>query len=111
MFMVFSAIAISLIFFRSPDLSSAFDYFIEMTDFGGKNNYILGAKMYTLAHFFELLAYMMIMLGFEWINRANSFGLERISKFKIVRLGTYFILTLLCLHYFYGDNAFVYFQF
>ena len=111
MLVVFSAIAISLVFFRSPDLGSALNYFVEMKDFFGTNSYEMKDSMKNAADFYGLFAFITVMLFFEWKNKSNLHGLQKISKYRVVRLCTYFGLTLLCLHYFYGDNAFVYFQF
>lgn len=111
MTIVFFAIALSLVFFRSPDFGTSIDYFKEMLDFNGENNYSIGNKLSATLSLGEIGIYLLIMLAFEWKNRGNSFGLKSISKFRPVRVLVYLILTLLCLHYFYGDNAFVYFQF
>ena len=111
MLVVFSAIAVSLVFFRSPDLGSALDYFAEMKDFFGPNNYEISNSTKNVVDFYGVFIYILIMLLFEWKNKANSHGLQVISKYRVVRLSAYFFFTLLCLHYFYGDNAFVYFQF
>jgi len=111
MSIVFLAVAFSLVFFRSPDIASAFDYYVQMVDFSGEHRFELGRKFEAGFLYFELPAYLLIMLGFEWLNRDLPHGLYKTSKFKLLRLLIYFGLTLLTLQYFYGDKAFVYFQF
>ena len=111
MLVVFSGIALSLVFFRSPDLSSALNYFSEMKDFFGINSYSILDSMKNRIDFYGLFFYMLIMLYFEWKNRGSLHGFEKVANNKFLRFSSYLIITLLCLHYFYGDNAFVYFQF
>jgi alginate O-acetyltransferase complex protein AlgI len=111
MALVFFSIALSLVFFRSPDIASALNYFVEMTDFQGKNSFRIGSEWISELQIREIVIYLIIVLVFEWRNKGNDFGLKRISRFRLVRMMTYLMLTLLCVHYFYGDNAFVYFQF
>jgi alginate O-acetyltransferase complex protein AlgI len=110
MLVVFSAISVSLVFFRSPDIESALNYFLAMVDFTSTNSFHLESKLKLMLRT-ELPFYVTLMLFFEWKNRGNLHGLATISRYRVVRFGVYLVLTILCTQYFYGDNAFVYFQF
>lgn len=111
---------IGMVFFRSASVGDGVAYlkgFIYMDgDMAKVNEIFLSRTVHTAPPtlntvLYVIIAAVMIMLLIEWYNRRYDFGLERIHKNVVVRYGSYIILLLIISEYFFGEKAFIYFQF
>ena len=58
-----------------------------------------------------LSAYIILMISIEWISYEREHAFKIMPKNIIFRYALYIIMLLLIIEYFYGDTAFIYFQF
>ncbi len=98
------------IFFRSDSLTEAFNYYFSIiNNFGvtlnAREEYLYNDSTIWLCY------YLILFLAIEWLNRFNSFGLEKLPKLKFFKFSTYLILCILIIHHFGEESQFIYFQF
>ncbi|MEL6987087.1 MAG: MBOAT family O-acyltransferase [Bacteroidota bacterium] len=104
------------IFFRAESISHAF-YMIKNTFTNMGMNPWASFKKLDLTNdnkFIEfpiLILLIGVMLVFEWLNRRNKHGLEKIKLPLVMRWGLYLVLVFIVIEYFYSNSAFIYFQF
>ncbi len=105
MFITFCLAIFAWIFFRSPNLNSAFNYL----------NGIFSSSLFSKPEIFPklLLLQVGIMIFIEWLGREQQYGIERFaSKWpRILRWGFYYVLILTCIYYAGVEKQFIYFQF
>ncbi len=109
--MVFS---LSMIFFRSPDISHAVNYFKNLFNWPFRNN-IPGFRLQVndnLTQFFMLLFFIALMFIIEWVNRnqRHVFDFSRYTGKKNTILLIFIIMSIIFFGRF-NHNSFVYFQF
>jgi len=102
----FFIVTLSWIFFRAPTINDAFSYIGNI--FKINNNLYEDIDINLLCY---IIAFVFIMLVFEWFNRAYEFGLKHLPSNVLVRYSIYILLCLIVLQYLYGENEFIYFQF
>jgi len=108
MLLTFFIVTIAWIFFRASSISEAFNYIINMFNANSKlDSYDL--LDITLLNY--IVPFVLIMLAFEWFNRAFEYGLKKMPSNFFVRYSIYILLSLTILQYLYGENEFIYFQF
>lgn len=105
-FITFVLVVIGWIFFRSPSLSTAFNYLSSI--FSATIFTIPSQKVATLSLF------ILLLFAVEWIQRERKFALEQLEtviKYKILRWSFYIILLLSIIRFGDQSQTFIYFQF
>jgi len=100
----FSLTTLAWIFFRSPDLTSAFQYIIRM----------FSADVFHMPTVFPIYLIVLIMglLAVEWNGKNHHFALEGFSKYSVlVRYPIYYTILILLFVYAGRLQQFIYFQF
>lgn len=69
----FILVVISWVFFRSRTISEAFQYFINILQNSGENNYYLNLENYNLIQLILTLTLIAFLIIYEWISRAEQF--------------------------------------
>lgn len=102
---VFLAVAISLVFFRSPDLKSALLYF----------NGIFSSSLLKIPQLpeTEVLGLLTAFFAVEWLQRHKGHTLEfdKSKHTTLFRWGAYLLIAFLINWYGYIPKEFIYFQF
>lgn len=102
---VFMAVAISLVFFRSPDLPNAMAYFEGM----------FSASLFHLPLLpeTEVLILLVVFYAVEWLQRDKQHGFQfkSVKKYAIFRWAAYLMVAFLINWYGYIPLEFIYFQF
>ena len=95
------------IFFRSENLSHAFNFIYR----------IFAKDLFTIPSFkgdinaFITLLFILMLIIMEWIGRENNFALSKISEKKYIRYAVYYMILILIILYPGGKQDFIYFQF
>ena len=108
MFLTFSLIAISLIFFRAENIDQALTMFHHLFSFTTSS-----ASTFTFRNSLVTLFLTLFCIIIEWKGRTDKYAIEKILKnwHWILRFGFYYSILLLILMYFGKPKTFVYFQF
>ena len=110
MTLTFIATVFCWIFFRAPNIEFALDYVIG----------IFSVDFFTLFYQYSeikkvvyVLLLIIILIIIEWFGRRDNYAIEKIflNRPKILRILFYYILVVLVLSYFGGEEEFIYFQF
>ncbi len=97
-------------FFRSPDLSNAFNYYSRMFSFEFSGSIVKLFETESLNFGFSLIAIAFVYIV-EYFQRFKHHGLE-IKKFPLLlRWLIYILLTLFVIHFLGDEQQFIYFQF
>lgn len=107
MIMTFSLYSFSLIFFRSKDMTSAFDYMHHMLNF----QVILFSDAERVKELWHLLILLTAFFAFEWFNRTKEYPFQHSRLPVALRWGYYLLLCVMIIANTANSNTFVYFQF
>lgn len=107
MLLTFSLYSFTLIFFRSPDMSSAFDYLAKMLNF----EWIMFPEPERTKELGILVLVLIAFFGVEWFNRTKEYPLQHFKWPVVSRWAIYLIMLVLIFANTANTNTFVYFQF
>jgi D-alanyl-lipoteichoic acid acyltransferase DltB (MBOAT superfamily) len=104
----FILVTIAWIFFRSPSLTTAFEYFYYIAT----NPLIDWNHIPEKRLMFQTLFLIIMMLSIEWTSRSYTYGLEKTRGLKKSFQWTIYIVLVFMIFWFQGDKQeFIYFQF
>ena len=111
-FVTFGLAVLGWIIFRAETITQAWDFFCGMMQFGTlracyrfflPNEYIV----------YPTNLYIIVMIVIEWIQRNKQHGLEVLnaSKYKWIRIASYYVLVWMIIQNAGTEQTFIYFQF
>lgn len=96
---------IAWVFFRSKNITSAFDYLYHL----------VSPTIFSLPQIRPIMAVgaVIFMIAVEWLGRNDKYALEHIDviRYKSVRIAFYYGLTLIIMNFSNSEEQFIYFQF
>jgi len=99
------------IFFRAANVTEAILYIKNVFFYKG-DGFVRLSNVSKDEHLIYLLPVLIvIMIIFEWYNRANKFGLQKLGKYMVIRWSVYLLLVFVIIQYFGSEQSFIYFQF
>ncbi len=106
--LTFGLTVIAWIFFRAENIGHAMSYLGGMF-----SPSLLQMPSYDGISFLKyLIPLLFFFLIIEWVGRKGKFALEIFEiKFKVVRIGFYYLLVFLILYFTGSEQEFIYFQF
>ena len=107
MLLTFLLSVFAWIFFRAPDISTAFIYIQNIF----QKFHFRKALIFEEIDFYVLLINILVLFILEWINRRNTYGLKEKSKYVIINYLGYFYLLDRILNNLFSEQTFIYFQF
>ncbi|MCD0466203.1 MBOAT family protein [Flavobacterium sp. ENC] len=103
--LTFGLVTFARIFFRSNTVGDALFYISK----------IFSNTLFTFPEIFPktIIAVLFLFMCIEWSGRKNYFAIEKLGLTwaKPIRIGFYYVLTILVLYYSGKDLQFIYFQF
>lgn len=100
--LTFFSVTIAWVFFRSPNISSAFGFVSR----------IFSRSLFELPHqYLSTLPWIAVMVGVEWLQRKHEHALDIVAFPKAVRWAVYIVLALICIAHNRRTSEFIYFQF
>jgi alginate O-acetyltransferase complex protein AlgI len=113
----FSLVTLAWVFFRSPDLSFAFNYLIKVFVSICNKSFYIDILNYMVWKF-DIYVFLLVLFFFsiEWIGRKSNFAIESfsISKYRFLRymFYTFVLFTVVLYSILHQQKAsFIYFQF
>ncbi|MAW06789.1 MAG: membrane-bound O-acyltransferase family protein [Halobacteriovoraceae bacterium] len=105
--LTYSFVSFAWIFFRAPDVYTAWDFVLKIFQFSEGSNFLSFNKIYFI------LIFVFPFLGIEWVNKEKEFPFDNFNKSlgRVARNSLYYFLILLILFFKKNDTPFIYFQF
>jgi len=102
----FTLVVLAWVFFRAPDLYTAFRIFQKIVLFNTYQSLTIYPQLRTV-----LLVLLMLLV--EWVYRKHNFALETMDRVRIpmVRYIFYFVLIFMLFYFGAEEKQFIYFQF
>lgn len=102
----FTLVVLAWVFFRAPDLDTAFRIFQKIILFNTYQSLTIYPQLRTVL----LVIFMLII---EWVYRKHNFALETMDRVRIpvVRYIFYFVLIFMLFYFGAEEKQFIYFQF
>ncbi len=108
MAITFFLTCLAWIFFRAENVTSAFDYIIQI--FNPRNVFTEGSAALQPTVWIVMF-FIGLLIGVEWIQRREQHGLSIVPKSKLFRYFIYLGLTFLVMYHWGAEQEFIYFQF
>lgn len=105
----FGIVCFSWIFFRANNLSEATLYIEGFLRFDG-----ISLISFIISHNINIVIlcfFIAIMFVTEWVNRKNEYGIEKLTKSRLVNWSFFLFLYSSCLIFGGSESDFIYFQF
>jgi len=107
----FIIVTIAWIFFRVDTITEGFLYLKGIFTQNFIDPVLLEKLKIEKLDFNITCILILVMFIIEWFNREQTFGLEKVSKYRFIRLPIYLLICICVIQFFFSRNEFIYFQF